>query len=133
MSKVIDKLAWLYIRDGKLLIARSKDKALFYVPGGKRELGETDQQALIREVKEEVSVDLLPESIKYAATFTANADGKSDTTVVKLTCYFAEYEGVLKPDAEIAEIDFIDYQNIACCSAASILVMDWLQSNKLIQ
>ncbi|MEH6454394.1 MAG: NUDIX domain-containing protein [Psychromonas sp.] len=132
MSKVIDKLAWLYVSDGKLLVARSKDKVLFYVPGGKREIGETDQQALIREVKEEVSVDLLPESIKYAATFTANADGKSDATVVQLTCYFAEYEGVLKPDAEIAEIDFIDYQNIACCSAASILVMDWLKSNKLI-
>lgn len=133
MNKEIDKLAWLYIRDGKLLIARSKDKASFYVPGGKRESGETDQQALIREVKEEVSVDLIPDSIKYAETFRANADGTKEAVVVKLTCYFAKYEGVLKPDAEIAEIDFIDYQDIACCSAASVVVMNWLKSKNLIK
>ena len=32
MKKEIDKLAWLYIRDGKLLTVRSKSKELFYIP-----------------------------------------------------------------------------------------------------
>ncbi len=65
MNKVIDKLAWIFIKDGKLLMVRSKGKELFYLPGGKREAGESDEQALVREIKEEISVDLVPDSIKY--------------------------------------------------------------------
>jgi 8-oxo-dGTP pyrophosphatase MutT (NUDIX family) len=132
VSKEIDKLAWLYIRDGKLLSARSKDKALFYLPGGKREVGESDEQALVREIKEEISVDLLPSTIKYAETFRAPADGKSNDIIVKLTCYFAEFEGGLCPDAEIEEIDFIAYENKALCSLGSIKVMEWLKTRGLI-
>ena len=47
MNKVIDKLAWIFIEDGKLLMVRSKGKELFYLPGGKREAGESDEQALV--------------------------------------------------------------------------------------
>lgn len=133
MKKEIDKLAWLYIREGKLLSARSKNKKLFYIPGGKREEGESDEQALIREIKEEISVDLLPHSIQYVETFKAPADGKNSDTIVKLTCYFADFQGELAPDAEIEEIDFIGYQNKTLCSAGSIKVMDWLKDQKLLQ
>ena len=132
MKKEIDKLAWLFIQDGKLLSARSKNKELFYIPGGKREAGESDEQALIREIKEEISVDLIPNSIKYAETFKAQADGKNDETIVKLTCYFAEFNGELSPDAEIEEIDFISYQNKSLCSVGSIKVMDWLKNQNLL-
>ena len=132
MKKEIDKLAWLYIRDGKLLSARSKNKELFYIPGGKREVGESDEEALVREIQEEISVRLLPSSIKFAETFKAKADGKSDDTIVKLTCYFADFEGELSPDAEIEEIDFIGYENKHLCSLASIQAMDWLKNQKLI-
>ena len=133
MKKEIDKLAWLYIREGKLLSARSKNKNLFYIPGGKREKGESDEQALIREVKEEISVDLIASSIQYAETFKAQADGKDDGTVVKLTCYFADFQGELLADAEIEEIDFMGYQDASRCSLGSIKVMDWLKTNNLIQ
>ena len=53
MSKVIDKLVWVLIKDGKLLAVRSKGKELFYLPGGKREIGESDVDALAREIQEE--------------------------------------------------------------------------------
>ncbi|MEL0630259.1 NUDIX domain-containing protein [Psychromonas aquatilis] len=133
MNKVIDKLAWLYIADNKLLHARSKNKVLFYLPGGKRETGETDQQALTREIKEEVSVDLIASSIKYAETFEAPADGENADVTVKLTCYFADFEGQLTPAAEIADIKFIDVQNKALCSLGSIKVIEWLKSQELLR
>ena len=132
MNKEIDKLAWLYIQEGKLLSARSKNKTLFYIPGGKRELGESDEQALVREIKEEISVDLIPSSIKYAETFKAPADVKNNDTIVKLTCYFADFTGELSPDAEIEEIDFISHQNKSRCSIGSIKVMDWLKAQHLL-
>ncbi|MFT6249738.1 MAG: 8-oxo-dGTP pyrophosphatase MutT (NUDIX family) [Cognaticolwellia sp.] len=132
MNREIDKLAWLYIREGKLLSARSKNKELFYIPGGKREKGESDEEALVREIKEEISVDLISDSIKYAETFRAPADGKNSEIIVKLTCYFADFKGELSPDAEIEEIDFIGYPNKYLCSAGSIMVMDWLKSQNLM-
>lgn len=133
MKKEIDKLAWLHIRGGKLLCARSKNKDLFYLPGGKREEGESDEQALVREIKEEISVDLISSSIKYAKTFIAPADSKNSETTVKLTCYFSDFQGQLCPDAEIDEIDFISYKNKSICSLGSIKVMDWLKSQQLIE
>ena len=132
MKKVIDKLAWLYIQDGKLLAARSKDRALSYIPGGKRELGESDEQALIREVKEEISVDLIADSIKYVATFEAQADGKEAGVIVKLTCYFADFEGEISPNSEIEEINFVDYQSKNTFSLGGVKVMEWLKEQNLI-
>ena len=133
MNAEIDKLAWLYIREGKLLSARSKNKTLFYLPGGKREVGESDEQALVPEIQEEISVSLLSSSIKYAGTFKAQADGNSNGTTVKLTCYFADYQGELSPAAEIEEIDFIRYQDKSRCSLGAIEVMNWLKAQELIQ
>ena len=132
MNKVIDKLAWVFIRDGKLLAVRSKGKELFYLPGGKRELGESDEQALLREIKEELAVDLVPSSIKYAQTFTAQADGKAAGVSVQLTCYFADYSGEMSPEAEIEELKFVDMEDKSICSLALLVAMDWFEDQNLI-
>ena len=55
-TKIIDKLAFIYLKDAKVLMARSRGKDIFYIPGGKREGNETDEQALMREVSEELNV-----------------------------------------------------------------------------
>ena len=73
-----------------------------------------------------------PNSIQYVETFSAPADGKSSDTIVKLTCYFADFKGELCPDAEIEEIDFIGYENRALCSLGSIKVMEWLKNQQLM-
>ncbi|MFD2166477.1 NUDIX domain-containing protein [Thalassotalea euphylliae] len=130
--KTIDKLAWLYIKNNKLLCARSKNKSLFYIPGGKRDPGENDEQALIREIDEEISVALIPETITYADTFLAPADGKDDGTKVKMTCYFAEYTGNASPAAEIEEITYLGYTQRHETSIASVKVFDWLYQQGLI-
>ncbi|WP_042991245.1 NUDIX hydrolase [Vibrio mimicus] len=132
MNKVIDKLAWVLIQDGKLLAVRSKGKALFYLPGGKREAGENDEEALIREIKEELSVDLSPTSLKYMETFIAQADGKAEGVSVELTCYFADFSGELLPAAEIEELKFIDGNDEAACSVAALVALQWLESKSLV-
>ena len=132
MNKVIDKLAWVLIRDGKLLAVRSKGKELFYLPGGKREQGESDEQALLREIKEELAVDLVPSSIKYAQTFTAQADGKAAGVSVQLTCYFADFNGEMSPEAEIEELKFVGMQDKLVCSLALLVAMAWLEAQQLL-
>lgn len=132
MNKVIDKLAWVFIQDGKLLMVRSKGKERFYLPGGKREESETDEQALLREIKEEISVDLVPDSLKYVETFTGQADGKAEGISVQLTCYVADYTGELSPDAEIEELKFVDGNDREVCSSVALVALDWLEENQYL-
>ncbi|ANU39014.1 NUDIX domain-containing protein [Vibrio scophthalmi] len=132
MTKVIDKLAWFHVRDGKVLAVRSRGKELFYLPGGKREQDESDEQALVREIKEELAVDLHPSSIKYAETFTAQADGKAEGVSVQLTCYFADFSGEMSPEAEIEELKLVAMEDKSVCSLALLVAMDWLVEQQLI-
>jgi hypothetical protein len=45
----IDKLAWIELRDKKVLETLSKGKDTWYIPGGKRENGESDEAALVQQ------------------------------------------------------------------------------------
>ncbi|WP_222937524.1 NUDIX hydrolase [Spartinivicinus ruber] len=124
--KEIDKLAWIFIKDKKLLGARSKGKDTYYIPGGKRETGETDQAVLIREIKEELSIDLKPETIEYVETFQAQAHGRSTGEQVKMTCYLAEFSGEIQASAEIDEVKWLGFQDKLSCSPVSSMIMEWL-------
>jgi mutator protein MutT len=60
--KAIEVAAALIFRDGKLLITqRHKDShlgGLWEFPGGKREAGETFEQCLVREIREELGAEI---------------------------------------------------------------------------
>lgn len=91
-------------------MTRSRGKDTWYVPGGKREAGESDHQALIREVFEETTVSLMPPTIRYYGSFIAQAHGKPEGVMVKMTCYTAEFKGDLKPSQEIEAIGYFGYE-----------------------
>jgi 8-oxo-dGTP diphosphatase len=94
--KEVDKIALIIIENGKILSTKSVGKNKYYIPGGKREKNETDNQTLIREIKEELSVDILQETTEYIGTFIAQSDGDTAGVNVKMTCYKADYLGTLK-------------------------------------
>lgn len=106
--RLIDTVAWVLIEDGRILCARPRGKDEFYIPGGKREGAETDQQTLIREVSEELTVTLLPGTIAHVGTYAAAVPGDRPTTV-RMGCYTADYAGTLAPSSEIAEIAWFTY------------------------
>ena len=128
----IDKLTYIHIQDRKVLTTLSKGKDVWYIPGRKREAGESDQQALIREVKEELTVDLKPETIRHYGTFEAQAHGKPEGTVVRMTCYEADFDGTLQPSSEIAEVKFVGYDWKSQSSPVDILIFEDLKAKNLI-
>ncbi len=132
MIAIIDKLAWIHIVDRKLLVVRSHAKRLFYLPGGKRERAESDQQALIREIREELSIELKPASIIPAGVFTAQADAMAEGVEVRMTCYSADFEGRLHIANEIAEIRWLDSIDRTQFSLAGRMVLDQLVGEGLI-
>ena len=130
--RIIDKLAWIEIKDGKILSTRTKGKDTYYIPGGKREGEETDQQALIREIDEELTVKLNPKSLKFFGIFEAQAHGKNEGITVKMTCYTGTYEGELKASSEIEEIVWFNHSDREKSSAVDKIIFDYCKDNKLI-
>lgn len=120
--KEIDKIAFLYFRNKKILSTLSKGKDTYYIPGGKRQNNETDKETLIRECKEELTINIKPDTIKYYGTFQAQAHGKAEGIIVKMTCYMAEFEGELKADNEIQEITWLDYKDVEKVSPVDKLI-----------
>jgi 8-oxo-dGTP diphosphatase len=107
----IDKIAWIHLQNGAILSTRSRGKDVYYIPGGKREPGESDIDTLVREIREELSVAIVVDSAAHAGTFHAQAHGYPDGTVVRMTCYTADYRGVLRAASEIEEIVWLTYSD----------------------
>lgn len=123
---MIDKVAWIHVADGRVLAARSRGKDKFYLPGGKREPGETDAETLIREIREELAVEIEPSTIEPAGTFEGQAHGKAAGTVVRTTAYSAEYRGTPRASSEIEEIAWLGYEDRPRVSLVAQLIFDHL-------
>lgn len=133
MSKFIDKLAFIHIVDHKILMSLSRGKDTWYIPGGKRDGEETDTQALIREVEEELTVNLLPDTIQKFGVFEAQAHGHPEGVMVRMTCYTAEYEGELFPASEIEKLEFFPWSRKGESSTVDHLIFDDLKMKQLIK
>ncbi|SCG56402.1 ADP-ribose pyrophosphatase YjhB, NUDIX family [Micromonospora echinaurantiaca] len=125
----VDKIAWIRLEDGRVLSTRSRGRDVWYLPGGKREPGETDLATLCREIAEELSVVVLPESAVHVGTFTAQAHGHSAGTMVRMTCYSAEYRGTLRAANEIAEVGWLGYADRHRVSPVDQLIFDHLRAS----
>ncbi len=130
--KIIDKVALLYVKDGKILSTRSKGKDKYYLPGGKREGNEMDLETLAREVKEELSVDVVEATARFYGTFEAQAHGKEEGVLVRMTCYTAEFEGKLRADSEIAEIVWLTCRDMDSVSPVDKLIFGDLRGKGIL-
>jgi 8-oxo-dGTP pyrophosphatase MutT (NUDIX family) len=130
---VIDKIAWLHLVDGRVLSTRTRGKDVYYLPGGKREPGETDAQTLVREVREEVSVEIAEPTIQPAGVFEAQADGKASGVVVRMTCFTAGYTGTLAASSEIEEVTWLGYEDRDRVSAVDKIIFDHLRETGLLR
>jgi len=130
--EIIDKLGWIYIKDKKILVTRSKKENVYYIPGGKREKGETDKEALFRECKEELNIELVPETLKLIHSFKAQAHGKPKGTILQMTCYSTDFVGEITPNSEIKELTWFSYADRKRATPMMKIILDWLKEKDLI-
>ena len=97
----------LETRDDAIMLARVRDNSLWYLPGGTIEVGETPEQTLVREIEEELAVQVDSHSIVFERRIVGPALGRDDD--VELNCFRAKWHGHLRPSAEVSEIAFIPY------------------------
>ena len=104
--KVIEIVAGV-IRDrgGRVLTVRKRGTSAFMLPGGKRNAGEADLEALSRELAEELGCDLV--EAKHLGTYDAPAANEPETRVYG-AIYLADVAGGLVAQAEIEELLWIE-------------------------
>ncbi|MBE3002280.1 NUDIX domain-containing protein [Nocardiopsis sp. HNM0947] len=130
---VIDALAWVHVREGRLLCVRPRGRDLLYVPGGKREPGESDEEAVTREAREEVSVRLLPGTFRLVTVVDEAAHAQEPGTRVRMICYAAEHEGTIAADHEITEVTWIGHAERDRCAPAVRRLIDVLHSEGAVR
>ncbi|MEV4077457.1 NUDIX hydrolase [Nonomuraea fuscirosea] len=126
MNRVIDKIAWIELDHGKILSTRSRGKNAYYLPGGKREPGETDLDTLVREIDEELSIAIIPATATHIGTYRAQAHGHAEGVTVQMTCYTADHHGVPTPSSEIEEIVWLSYADRDRVSPVDQVIFDHL-------
>ncbi len=111
----------------KILLVRARNNTKWFLPGGKIEPDETPERALIREIKEELNINLHIESIKYQTTIIGDAYGCEDK--VTLICFSADLEHRITPSSEISEARYISWKEEKHLLAPAVcnLCDEWLQ------
>lgn len=131
--KQIDKLAWIEIQDNRILLTKSFGKDKYYIPGGKREAGETDAQALSREVREELSVTVDTDQLTFMGTFEAQAHGQPEGVLVRMTCYAGGYRGELGASAEIEALRWFSYAEKDQVVGVDQIIFDYLKEKEFLR
>ena len=106
--KTIRIAAALILRpDGDTLLVRKRATAAFMQPGGKIEPGESAATALVRELREEIGLDVDPELLVPLGHFEAEAVNEPDHRVVAEVFRLEIGDRHIRPAAEIEQIAWI--------------------------
>ncbi|MDC7682924.1 NUDIX domain-containing protein [Asticcacaulis sp. BYS171W] len=109
MSQIIRLATALIVdRTRKLaLVVRKRGSAFFMQAGGKIDVGETPFDALRRELREEIGVEIAPEQAEYLGEFHAEAVNEAGHSVHS-HAFYIEIDRPVFAAAEIEEIRWID-------------------------
>jgi hypothetical protein len=124
--KEIDKIAFIEIQQGKILSTKSKGKPNII------SLEKTEKATtLIREIAEELSVTIIPNTAEYIGTFSAQSDGEKEGINVIMTCYKAKYSGTLKANSEIDELKWLNHKDLDIISEVDKRYSPFLMKGEL--
>jgi 8-oxo-dGTP diphosphatase len=104
----IHKAAGVIIKDRKALVEKSKTKEFFLAPGGKIEKGETPKQALVRELKEEVDIDVFEDDLEVFGTFYDKAAGQEHLIMREEVFLVKKWQGEPRANSEVEKIAWIN-------------------------
>ncbi|MGW3498711.1 NUDIX hydrolase [Streptomyces sp. NPDC001020] len=103
-AKPLGVVAAAIVQEGRLLVVSKKAAPeVFYLPGGKPEVGEEPLEALVRELDEELGVH--PMEPRFLADVEALA--ALEGVPMKMTVFEASISQVPRPAAELADLRWI--------------------------
>jgi 8-oxo-dGTP pyrophosphatase MutT (NUDIX family) len=124
--RIIEAVCWLFIKDNRVLCTRSFNHKAYLIPGGKRKAEESEHQALLREIEEELGIQLQTDSLSHVGIFEGPADDQPEGVRVRLSCYEGLHRGTPAPKAEIEEMVWIRYEDKRMLATTDQLILDLL-------
>lgn len=115
--------ALVLVRDRRLLMVTARGRDVLYLPGGKQEAGETGEEALIRETREEVGLELDRSSLRELATVRTQAHGEPEGRMVHMRLWSgAPVVDGAEPTAsgEIGELHWVTSVDASRCPPAGV-------------
>lgn len=103
----------IYDREKGILFEKSADFGVWCVPGGALEIGESLEEGLKREVKEETSLEIFnPKLFDIRSNIHIVYPNKDEVYYTEVIYEVSEYEGNLKPDAESIELKWFQIEEL---------------------
>jgi 8-oxo-dGTP diphosphatase len=118
----IYKAAGVLVKDRKTVLERSMGKPAFVSPGGRIEPDETAEQALVRELKEEMDIDVNEADLEPFGTYTATAANHPGQQVHMQVFLVKKWQGEIKPANEVEELRWFTSDLPADIEIGSIFV-----------
>lgn len=78
----------IIIRDGKLAVVHSKTYDYYSFPGGGIDAGESMEETLVREIREEIGLEVRPETIREYGLVVRKEKGAIDDLFIQENYYF---------------------------------------------
>ena len=97
-------------KNNQLLLAYSNNKNAWYLPGGKVDKGESSREALIREIREELNIDLQLEKIENYKHISAPAYGEKPELIMEQDTFRYNLTENIHPSHEIAAVKYFDLE-----------------------
>jgi 8-oxo-dGTP diphosphatase len=110
-------------QENRILMCRSRGREHYYLPGGKINPSESLEEALIRECKEEITIDIIPSTIKLFSRFEAEAYGFQEPRIVIMNCFNFDYVGTIQAAAEIDDIFWAGMEDLEKLAPAGKILM----------
>ncbi|GAB3594143.1 NUDIX domain-containing protein [Angustibacter peucedani] len=121
---MFEKVGWVCVRVGRMLVGRNEGRDLFYLPGGRREDGETQLDTLVRELREELAVDVRPATARHLVTIESHRHESDEP--LRMVCFGAEVDGAPTPSAEVVELAWVGPDDGSRVTGTERLLMAWL-------
>ena len=121
MSATIHKAAGLLLAERRLLVVRARATDVFVPPGGKIEPGESAEEALIRELAEELGIAVEAAALTPFGNFRGEAASAAGSPLEMRVFTVGAWTGTVAPAAEVEEIRWLDAAGAAQLRLGSLL------------
>lgn len=109
-AKTLPTAALVVVKAQSLLLAFSNNKQAWYLPGGKIDAGETAQQALLREIEEELTLALDTSRLQFLCHVSAPAYGEAAHIVMEQDCFLYDAQNdQFSASQEIGDARYFSY------------------------